>query len=375
MSGLQHASIVTDPSDLDALEGWSRELGFSSLGVLSLSQEWSASEAVSRMRDWLAQGLHGEMSYLARHMPLRAQHDALLPGARSAVMVTMDYLPEAEGWQAKEEAAVSDPNRAVVSVYARGRDYHKVLRHRLSALARKMQEAWGPLGHRACVDSAPIMEVEWARQAGLGWRGKHTLLLSRARGSMFFLGTLLTDRPLPASAPVSDHCGSCMACLAACPTQAFLGPYQLDARRCISYLTIEHAGTIPEALRPLMGNRVYGCDDCQRVCPWNRHAQTASLPDFDVRHGLDAADLVSLFAWDEATFTARHAGSAIARIGHVRWLRNLAVGLGNALRAAASAGRLADCETIRVALQARSAHASDLVREHVAWALAQAPDR
>ncbi len=373
MSGLQHAPIVTDPSDLDALEGWSRDLGFSSVGVVSLSQSWSVSEAVSRMRAWLAQGLHGEMSYLEQHMPLRAQHDALLPGARSAVMVTMDYLSDAEDWQAKEAAALEDPNRAVVSVYARGRDYHKVLRQRLAALAHKMQDAWGPMGHRACVDSAPIMEVEWARQAGLGWRGKHSLLLSRSRGSMFFLGALLTDRPLPATAPVSDHCGSCTACLAACPTQAFLGPYRLDATRCISYLTIEHAGPIPEALRPLMGNRVYGCDDCQRVCPWNKHAQTASLPDFDVRHGLDTADLVSLFAWDEDTFATRHAGSAMARIGHARWLRNLAVGLGNALRAAARAGQLADCERLRAALQARASHPSVLVRDHVAWALAQAP--
>lgn len=365
MSGSQHNTIVPDPSDLASLQGWATGLGFSGLGVVPLSDQWAQSDAVTRMRGWLSQGFHGEMTFLEHHMPLRAQHDALLPGARSVVMVTMDYLAQPKDWQQREAEAIDHPNRAVVSVYARGRDYHKLMRRRLAQLAHSMVAAWGPMGHRACVDSAPILEVELARRAGLGWRGKHTLLLSREQGSMFFLGALLTDRVLPASQPVADHCGRCTACLTACPTNAFVGPYQLDARRCISYLTIEHAGEIPQPLRPLMGNRVYGCDDCQRVCPWNRYAKAASLPDFDVRNGLDAADLITLFAWDAETFRARHAGSAIARIGHERWLRNLAVGLGNALRVAVNAA------PIRAALASRALDASPLVRSHVAWALAQ----
>jgi epoxyqueuosine reductase len=248
-----------------------------------------------------------------------------------------------------------------VSVYARGRDYHKVLRSRLQQLAGRIAQAAPRANFRVCTDSAPVFEVEFARAAGLGWRGKHTLLLTQDAGSMFFLGEILTDLPLPVDAPVAEHCGTCTRCIDICPTQAIVAPYQLDARRCISYLTIEHRGLIPEPLRPLIGNRVYGCDDCQLACPWNKFARTAALPDFDVRNGLDQATLVDLFAWTEADFRARHCGSAILRIGYERWLRNLAVGLGNAPAAS----------TVIATLRTRADASSAVVREHVAWALAR----
>jgi epoxyqueuosine reductase len=325
-------------------------------------------------RDWLAQGYAGDMDYLHRHLEIRARPEALLPGARSVLMVTMPYLPAGSDadWREEEARALQDPARAVISVYARGRDYHKVLRQRLVRLAEQLTRAYGPARFRACVDSAPIREVDYAEQAGLGWRGKNTLLLNQTEGSMFFLGALLTDLVFP-SVPRdrSRHCGSCTACLDLCPTQAFVGPYRLDARRCISYLTIEHPGDIPEALRPGIGNRVYGCDDCQRVCPWNRYAKRAALPDFEVRHGLDRAGLIALFSWTEAEFTARHRGSAILRIGYSRWLRNLAVGLGNALAAACREGSRAQADAIRAALLARKDTPDGLVARHVAWALHQ----
>jgi epoxyqueuosine reductase len=249
----------------------------------------------------------------------------------------------------------------VVSLYARGRDYHKVLRNRLQSLADRIEQAVGTFGYRVATDSAPVFEVELARKSGIGWRGKHTLLLSQDAGSMFFLGEILTDLALPADEPIADRCGTCARCIEICPTRAITAPYQLDARRCISYLTIEHAGAIPEELRPLIGNRIYGCDDCQLVCPWNKFAQRSTLPDFDVRHGFDEARLVELFGWSASDFEARTAGSAIRRIGHERWLRNLAVALGNA---PTSSG-------VVEALQARRSDASALVREHVEWALAR----
>jgi epoxyqueuosine reductase len=342
-----------------SIKAWGRELGFGAVAIAPLD----TAEVSARLRQWLADGRHGDMDYMARHAHLRADPALLLPGAKRAICARLDYRPRASDaqWIAAEQARLADGDAAVVSVYARGRDYHKVLRERLQKLATRVEAAAGAFRYRVCTDTAPVFEIEFARRAGLGWRGKHTLLLSREAGSMFFLGEILTDLPLPVDDPVEEHCGTCTRCIDVCPTRAITGPYQLDARRCISYLTIEHHGAIPPELRSAMGNRVYGCDDCQLACPWNKYAQVAELPDFDVRHGLDRATLVELFAWTETQFRERHAGSAILRIGYERWLRNLAVALGNA-------------PTSRVvveALRARADHPSALVREHVAWALAQ----
>ncbi|MBU3725418.1 MAG: tRNA epoxyqueuosine(34) reductase QueG [Burkholderiaceae bacterium] len=361
-----------------------QSLGFGRIGVVDLSAGLSdrLAPAMARYREWLAAGHAGEMDYLSRHAELRANPAALMQksvDALRAIVVTLDYLPtEAAQWRRQHEQALSSPQQAVISVYAHGRDYHKVMRQRLLELARQLGAAYEAQEYqfRACVDSAPVLEVELARQCGLGWRGKHTLLLNRDRGSMFFLGVLLTDMPLVAQAfqpeqPESTlgHCGSCTACLDVCPTQALLGPYQLDARRCISYLTIELKGSIPLELRPLVGNHVYGCDDCQQVCPWNHYARRASLPDFDVRHGLDGATLIELFSWSEQEFLERHQGSAILRIGVERWLRNLAVAMGNALRSPACSG--VERAALLHALAQRQEHPSALVREHVQWALSQ----
>jgi len=316
---------------------------------------------------WLAAGFQGDMHYMAAHGSKRARPAELVPGTVSVLTARMDYLPRntpAE-WRANEAQRLRRPQEAVVSVYARGRDYHKLLRQRLQQLATRIATLAGPLGHRVFVDSAPVLEAELATRSGLGWRGKHTLVLSRDAGSLFFLGEIFLDVALPATAPVDAHCGHCEACLRVCPTQAIVAPYRLDARLCIAYLTIEHAGPIPLALRPLMGNRIYGCDDCQLVCPWNKFARRSALPDFDERAGLGHAQLLTLFDWSEAEFLHRTQGSAIRRIGHERWLRNLAVALGNALRVQHSAA-------LGSALQRRCDHPSALVREHVAWALAQA---
>jgi epoxyqueuosine reductase len=339
---------------------WGGELGFTALGFAPAS----TGGAERHLADWLAAGYHGGMDYMARHGDQRARPDRLLPGTRSVICVRLDYFPAAAPAATNPvgEAAAAGRDLACISRYAWGRDYHKLMRSRLQRLAERIQAAAapavGPVACRAFADSAPVMEVELARLAGLGWRGKHTLLLAR-QGSWFFLGELYTDLELPPDDPAAEHCGSCTACLASCPTEAFVAPYVLDARRCISYLTIEHHGPIPEALRPLLGNRVYGCDDCQAACPWNRFARPAALPDFLPRHGLDAARLVDLFAWTETQFNDRLAGSPIRRIGHQRWLRNLAVGLGNAPPEGAV------CE----ALATRREHPSPLVREHVDWAL------
>ena len=313
---------------------------------------------------WLAQGFHGDMHYMAAHGLKRARPAELVPGTVSVITARMDYLPRStpEGWQAVEWERLRRPGEAIVSVYARGRDYHKVLRARLQKLADRIAEAAGPFGHRVFTDSAPVLEAELARRSGQGWRGKHTLVLSREAGSMFFLGEIYLDMPLAPTEPVTAHCGSCQACMDICPTQAIVAPHRVDARRCISYLTIEHGGPIPEELRPLMGNRIYGCDDCQLICPWNKYAQASSLPDFDARSPLVGQQLVQLFAWDEATFLRQTEGGPIRRIGHERWLRNIAVALGNALRATGD-------ERLRAALLARADDPSALVREHVAWAL------
>ena len=308
------------------------------------------------------------MNYMAAHGLKRARPAELVPGTVSVITARMDYLPASTPlqpgqWQATELARLERSGEAVVSVYARGRDYHKVLRSRLQKLAERIAGHVQPLGHRAFTDSAPVLEAELASRSGQGWRGKHTLLLNREAGSMFFLGEIYVDVALPPSEPVTPHCGSCNACIDICPTQAIVAPHKLDARRCISYLTIEHAGAIPLELRPLIGNRIYGCDDCQLVCPWNKFAQRSALPDFDERAGLSGQQLTILFAWTEKEFLHNTEGSPIRRIGHERWLRNIAVAMGNALRTGDEGG------AIRAALLARREDASELVREHVAWAI------
>ena len=317
------------------------------------------------------------MHYMATHGLKRARPAELIAGTVSVITVRMNYLParataavspaQPDDWQAVEFSRLERPLEGVVSVYARGRDYHKVLRRRLQQLGEKIAAKVQPLGHRAFTDSAPVMEAELAARSGLGWRGKHTLLIHRDAGSMFFLGEIYLDLALPPTAASSEHCGSCSACITVCPTQAIIAPHRLDARRCISYLTIEHAGPIALELRALIGNRIYGCDDCQLVCPWNKFAQRSALPDFDERAGLPGQQLTTLFAWTEAEFLHVTGGSPIRRIGHERWLRNLAVAMGNALRSGGDAQRLA---AIRASLLARRAQPSALVDEHVAWALA-----
>jgi epoxyqueuosine reductase len=304
------------------------------------------------------------MDYMAAHGLKRARPAELVPGTVSVITARMDYLPQStpEGWQAVEFDRLNRPGEGIVSMYARGRDYHKVLRSRLQKLAERIEQAIGPVGHRVFTDSAPVLEAELAVRSGLGWRGKHTLVLSREAGSTFFLGEIYVDLALPASEPVTEHCGTCSACIDICPTGAIVAPQRLDARRCIAYLTIEHPGAIPEELRPLIGNRIYGCDDCQLACPWNKFARRSPMPDFDERQGMSGAQLAHLFAWTEEEFLARTEGSPIRRIGHERWLRNIAVALGNALRATGD-------PDIAAALGTRAAHPSALVREHVAWAL------
>ncbi len=352
----QHA--LDNPTEfVTQVRQWAQELGFSQIGVAGV--DLSAAEA--GLQAWLDAGFHGSMHYMAAHGLRRARPAELVPGTVSVITARMDYLPRstAPDWQSTELARLGKSGEAVVSVYARGRDYHKVLRARLQKLCDKMADVLGPFGHRVFTDSAPVLEAELASRSGLGWRGKHTLLLSRDAGSMFFLGEVYVDFALPASEPVTAHCGACTACISVCPTQAIIAPHRLDARRCISYLTIEHAGSIPLALRPLMGNRIYGCDDCQTVCPWNKYARLSALPDFDARAGLTGAQLVTLFAWTEADFLRHTEGSPIRRIGHERWLRNVAVGLGNA----------ASTPQIIAALRSRLEHPSALVREHVQWAL------
>ena len=359
------------------IRGWAHELGFQAVGI----SDTDLTVAENGLLEWLALGLHGELDYMANHGTKRSRPAELLPGTLRVISLRMNYAPPdaRDSWQVMAEG-----ERAFISRYALGRDYHKVLRNRLAKLADKIRGAVAEFDGRVFTDSAPVMEVELARKAGLGWRGKHTLLLSREHGSWFFLGEIYLNLPLPIDAPQQEHCGTCTRCIEICPTQAIIAPYKLDARRCISYLTIELKGSIPVELRPLIGNRIYGCDDCQLVCPWNGYArlplslegrgvggegeekpsrsvQYTNEPDFAVRHGLDDVSLVELFAWDEAEFKTKLAGSAIYRIGYEQWLRNIAVGLGNAQKSV----------EIVAALQARVEHSSALVREHVAWALAR----
>ena len=327
---------------------WGHELGFAEIGFARAE----IGEAARHLQDWLAQGYHGEMDYMARHAALRSDPSALVPGTICVITAALDYLPTKP-----ERQRLADGEQAIVSCYALGRDYHKVMRSRLKRLAEKIAACTPGFAYRVFSDSAPVMEVEFAQQTGLGWRGKHTLLLSR-RGSWRFLGEIYCNLPLPPDSPQTEHCGSCTACLDACPTGAIFAPYRVDARRCISYLTIEHPGSIPVELRPLIGNRIYGCDDCQLCCPWNRFARTGD-PEFAPRNGLDRASLLELFAWDAEQFEARLAGSPIRRIGHERWLRNIAVALGNAPFS----------QAIVDALSARIDHSSEVVGEHVKWAL------
>ena len=322
-----------------------KQLGFAAVGVARAEP----GPAVEKLREWLAAGCHGEMDYMARHAELRADPQQLHPGTLTVISVAIDYLPH--------RRSADQAHQAAISRYAQGRDYHKLIRSRLQKLADAITDLTGPFGYRVFSDSAPVMEVEFARQAGLGWRGKHTLLLSK-QGSWRFLGEIYTDLPLPADEPIEEHCGTCTACIDVCPTQAIIAPYKVDARRCISYLTIELAGAIPEAFRALIGNRIYGCDDCQMCCPWNRFAQIGD-PDFSSRHGLDTATLIDLFAWTEQQFDVRLAGNPIRRIGHERWLRNIAVALGNG----------PPTVDAKKALKMRISHPSALVREHVEWAL------
>ncbi len=344
-----------DPATLSAsLRDWAKELGFTGLGVANI--DLPADEAF--FLDWLRAGFNGEMGYMSRHGSKRSRPAELVPGTVSCVSVRMDYWPQDA---ADAMGALADGSIGYVSRYALGRDYHKVLRARLQKLCTRIQEAVGPLGYRVFTDSAPVLEKALARNAGLGWIGKHTNLIDRNAGSYFFLGEIYLNLKLPADAPGSAHCGSCSACMPACPTGAIVAPYRLDARRCISYLTIELAGSIPIEFRRAIGNRIYGCDDCQLVCPWNKFAKPSVEKDFAVRHGLDHAQLVDLFAWSESEFLNNTRGSAIRRIGYERWLRNVAVALGNAPSSV----------QVIAALSARTHHPSALVREHVSWALAQ----
>ena len=348
------------------VQAWALELGFSQIGVASVD----LSSAEAGLLAWLDQGFHGDMAYMASHGLKRARPAELVPGTLCVITARMDYLPRTtpEGWQALEWNRLQHPQEGIVSLYARGRDYHKVLRSRLQKLSDRIAEAIGPFGHRVFTDSAPVLEAELAARSGQGWRGKHTLLLNREAGSLFFLGEIYVDVALPESEPVQEHCGTCSACIDVCPTQAIVAPHRLDARRCISYLTIEHAGPIPLELRPLMGNRIYGCDDCQLVCPWNKFARRSALPDFDPRDGLTGQDLLQLFAWTEDQFLRFTEGSPIRRIGHARWQRNIAVALGNAMRALPDGdGKIA----LHTRVQALLPHHDALVHEHLSWALEQ----
>jgi epoxyqueuosine reductase len=343
------------------IKDWGRALGFQQVGVCDA--DLGPHEA--RLEEWLEKGYHGTMGYMARHGRRRSRPGELVPGTVRVIAARMDYLPAAAR---PAEELLDEPATGLVSRYALGRDYHKVLRKRLQRLCDRIAAQAGPFGYRVFVDSAPVLEKALAEKAGLGWIGKHSNLLSRRAGSWFFLGEIYTDLPLPVDRPAANHCGDCVRCIEACPTGAIVGPYRVDARRCISYLTIELRGSIPVELRPLLGNRIYGCDDCQLVCPWNRFAQYSTEADFAPRHGLDAAALAELFAWDEDTFLRRTEGSAIRRTGYRGWLRNIAVALGNVAGQVEGGDEPARAAAV-AALESRRDDPSELVREHVEWAL------
>ncbi len=333
------------------IKTWGRELGFQQVGIT----DTDLNQAEKRLHEWLDRKWHGEMDYMAKHGTKRSRPAELVPGTLRVISLRMDYLPP----DPRIMETLSHSSKAYVSRYALGRDYHKVIRKRLQQLAKKIENAIGHFGYRGFVDSAPVMEKPLAEKAGLGWMGKNTLILNREAGSWFFLASLFTDLPLPIDSPTSPHCGSCRACIDICPTQAIVAPFQLDATRCISYLTIEHRGSIPEALRPLMGNRIFGCDDCQMICPWNKFAKPTHEPDFKPRHHLDNVKLVELFNWSEDEFLKKTEGSAIRRAGYEGWLRNIAIALGN----------VPTSIEVLIALNSKIDHTSELVREHVLWAL------
>lgn len=353
---MQYTSrTLPDPADLAArIKRWGRELGFQQTGISDIALP----EDEKRLLDWLAQQRHGDMDYMQRHGTRRSRPSELVPGTLRVISVRMEYWPPQ---RRPATGLLKEKDRAYIARYALGRDYHKLLRPRLQQLADRIEDAIGPFGYRAFTDSGPVLEKALARDAGLGWIGKHTLLINREAGSWFNLGELYTDLPLPIDTPATEHCGSCHACMDVCPTQAIVAPYQLDARRCIAYLTIEYKGSIPVELRNAIGNRVFGCDDCQLFCPWNKFAGVTAEPDFAPRHGLDDAMLVDLFCWTEEEFLQRTEGSALRRISYESWLRNLAVGLGNATTS----------PEIIATLEARAEYPSALVREHVEWALEQ----
>jgi epoxyqueuosine reductase len=357
-----------------SIKNWGLALGFHHVGITDTDLH----EAEARHEDWIKKGFHGEMDYMAKHGIKRTRPAELVPDTLRVISVRLDYLPPNA---ADSEGILQDSEKAFISRYALGRDYHKVLRHKLQKLCEKIQaeltalhtpssckgESWGggelpmPFTYRVFTDSAPVLEVALAEKAGLGWRGKHTLLINKDRGSWFFLGEIYTNLPLEIDAPATNHCGTCASCMEICPTQAITAPYEVDARRCISYLTIELKGSIPLELRPLIGNRVYGCDDCQIFCPWNKFAEITKETDFAVRNGLDDISLMECFNWSEEEFKTNMAGSAIYRIGYEQWLRNIAVGLGNAKTS----------PEIIAALQSRIDGASEMLREHISWALAR----
>ncbi len=336
---------------------WGHARGFQEVGI----SDTALTQEEKYLGEWLDRGFHGDMDYMARHGVKRARPGELIPGTLRVITVRLNYQPPAakESWE-----VIEDADAAFISRYALGRDYHKVLRAKLQQLADDIAAKIGDFSYRVFTDSAPVMEVSLARKAGLGWRGKHTLLLSRDAGSLFFLGEIYTDLPLPIDGETSEHCGTCEKCIDICPTKAIIAPYQLDARRCISYLTIENKGAIPVEFRAAMGNRIYGCDDCQLVCPWNKYAKLTGENDFAIRHHLDDVTLLELFAWTESEFNQKMEGSAIRRIGYQSWQRNLAVALGNALL------KSVDGERIRAALVAARVEATALVAEHIDWALA-----
>jgi len=360
------SSQMPNSADQINLREWldeqSRQLGFDGLRIT----DTHLGDASERLNQWLAEGRHGQMEYMARHAQLRSDPGLLVPGTVRVICVTMNYLSPAIDFD-QEWQRLAEPTHAVVSMYARGRDYHKVMRNRLQEFALLIEKQIGSFGYRVFTDSAPLMEVELARKAGLGWRGKHTLLLNRESGSTFFLGEILVDVPLPIDQEEESHCGTCQACIDVCPTQAITAPYQLDARRCISYLTIENPDAIPVEFRRAMGNRVYGCDDCQLICPWNKFAQRTALPDFAERHGLGRASLLQLWSWTEDEFEKRHEGSAIRRIGYQRWRRNLAVAMGNAL--ADQTVSEVDKDELREVLRNALPTSDAMVVEHIEWAL------
>ena len=334
------------------IKTWGIELGFAEIAICDV--DLSACE--SKLQQWLEDQFHGEMAYMQSHGIKRTRPDLLVPGTIRVITTRMDYLPQS---MADAEKVLQDDHKGYISRYALGRDYHKVIRNRLQKLANKISERVGPFGYRAFCDSAPVMEKALAEKSGQGWLGKHTNIINKDQGSWFFLGELYTDIPLPIDKPTTSHCGSCTACIDICPTDAIIGPYQLDARRCISYLTIELKGAIPVEFRKAIGNRIYGCDDCQLVCPWNRYAQLSSEQDFAIRHKLDNQTLLELFNWTEQDFDRNTQGSAMRRIGYEQWLRNIAIALGNA----------STSDAIKASLQSKKDHPSSLVREHVRWAL------